>query len=65
MKRIVLWDEPGRGGTDIRRELTAAQAIEQTKATHSTYTYPTDEHALQDFLTVNGAWLVNVSEEKK
>lgn len=56
---MIVYDEPDWewGGT-IRVRITREEAITRQKkaAALKGYTYPSDEDALQDFMTVHWAW---------
>lgn len=57
---VVVYAEPGPGGEDIIVRVPVADAIRQQReaATVRGVVYGSDAEALQDFLTVHWAWIV-------
>lgn len=53
--QMVVWDEPGECGENVRHRITEDEAVRRAKAAVP-YSYPSDEVALKDFISIHWAW---------
>lgn len=63
LERWIEWVEPyGPNDEPVYMRVTAETAIAKQKvqAAKWEYVYQNDEQALEDFLTINYGWLINV-----